>query len=351
MIKIQEYDIYKNDIKSILNLRCDWKKFENKTILITGATGLIGTPLVDMFIYLNLTFSLGLRLLLISRHNQKANYDFVQYIAHDISEPIFFDKKIDFIIHAASNTHPLQYSKYPIETIKTNIFGTWNLLLLQEKNPDCRLLLVTSVEIYGEDILNLKNGFSENDYGYINCNTPRSCYNESKRLSETLCSAFFAEKKNDYVIARISRAYGPTLKADDSKALSQFLQKAINKENIVLKSEGNQLYSYIYSADAASALIFLLLYGKTGEAYNIADEKSKITLKELASMIANYAKTNVTYDIPSEIEKKGYSNIMRSVLNIEKIQRLGWSAQFDIIEGVKRTLLIMQQKKMEDDLL
>lgn len=341
MNTIIDSEFYKEDIKSILKIQSDWNKLKNKTILITGATGLIGTPLVHMLILLNTTFDLGLKLILISRHEHQAEYDFIKYISHDISKPIDIAERIDFIIHAASNTHPNQYSKFPIETITTNIFGTWNLLNLQKKNPRCRLLLISSVEIYGEDILNNEDGFSENSYGYINCNNPRSSYNESKRLSETLCSAFYSEKNLDYVIARISRAYGPTLKKDDSKALSQFLRKAVDKEDIVLKSNGNQFYSYIYSADAASAIIFLLINGKTSEAYNVADPNSKVILKNLAKIIADYAGTKVIFDIPDEVEKKGYSNIQRSVLNTKKIQKLGWKAQFGLRDGIKRTITIM----------
>ena len=344
MDKIIESAIYNEDIQTILKFKCQWEQLRNKTILISGATGLIGTPLVDMLILLNLKFSLGLKLILISRHQKKSKYDFVQYVSHDIFTFFNYDQKIDYIIHAASNTHPLQYSKYPVETISTNVFGTWNLLSLAEQNKDCRFLLVSSCEIYGNDIQNLQNGFSENDYGYIDCNNPRSCYNESKRISETMCAAFLAERNINYVIARLCRSYGPSLKKDDTKALSQFLYNATNKNNIILKSKGNQFYSYIYSADAASALIYLLICGENGNAYNVADNKSNITLKDLAELIASYSGVKVVYELPNEIEKKGYSTAIRSILNSGKINSLGWNAQFDIESGIKRTLELLEKK-------
>ena len=338
MDKIKESEIYKDDIKSILKQVCDWNQLKGKSIMITGATGLIGTVVSDMLIFLNLMFSLELKLFLISRHDKESKYDFVKYISFDISQELHFYEPIDYIIHAASNTHPYQYSNYPIETIKTNTFGTYNLLQLADKNPDCRFILMSSVEIYGNDINTLSDGFTENDFGYINPNDVRSCYNESKRLSETLCAAFASEKNIDYVICRLCRSYGPTIKKDDTKALSQFLRNAINGEDIILKSNGKQYYSYIYSADAASAIIFLMLNGISREAYNIADKKSNITLKDLALLIANYSNTKVIIQMPDKNEQKGYSKAQRAILNPNKIYNLGWLPIYNIQNGLERTI-------------
>ena len=338
--------IYEDDAKIILKQDCDWANLRNKTILISGATGLLGSVLTDMFSLLNEKFSLNLKLLLISRNPSLVSaVPFINYIAHDINlslNNINFENKIDYIIHLASNTHPLLYASDPIKTITTNIFGTYNLLELAAKNPGCRFLLASSVEIYGEDKNVSENGYSEKDAGYIDSNSLRSGYPESKRLSESLCQAYKAEKNVDFVIARLSRCYGPTLRKDDSKVMSQFLKNAVEKKDIVLKSEGNQKFSYLYSADTASAIIFLLLNGKCAEAYNVADRKSEIQIRKLAELIAKISGVKVVKGYPESLEKKGYSVVQNAVLNPAKINQLGWKASFSIEEGIEITLKCMK---------
>ncbi len=347
-MKLYENQLYLEDIKIIEKFNLDFSKLSNSNILITGGTGLIGTVVVDMLNYLNLKYQLNLSIYIISRNKSKASEIFshinktkIFFLEENLLNPLHFSFKIDYVIHAASNTHPILYASDPVGSMTTNIFGAFNLLNVAKENKGCRFILLSSVEIYGEDNLGYENGFSEQDIGYLDCNTVRANYSEGKRASESLCQAFKSQYDVDVVIIRLCRCYGPTLKKDDTKALSQFIQKALNKQDIVLKSEGKQYYSYIYSADAACSIIYLMLKGLTGEAYNVADSKSDITLKDLSEYIAKSAGTKVVFELPEQREASGYSKASRAILNSRKINELGWNALYSISDGINRTLAIL----------
>lgn len=184
-----------------------------------------------------------------------------------------------------------------------------------------RFCFASSNEIYGENRGDAEF-FDENYCGYINANTLRAGYPESKRCGEALCQAYKFQKKLDIVIMRLTRSYGPTMLMSDTKAISQFIKKAIAGENIVLKSAGMQLYSYTYVADAVSGLLTILLKGESGEAYNIAEEHGDIMLKDLAALIAKHGGKEVVFEIPDSIEASGYSTVTKARLDGHKLMKL-----------------------------
>lgn len=345
-----ENKIYQALIESILAQDLDFSLLAGKRVLITGGTGLVGSALVDTLCFLDERFCLGLHLVIVSRSRNKflekiENRKNIEFISHDMAKPFEYGGRIDYALHLAANTHPVAYATNPVETITTNFLGTMNLLELCAKNKGSRFVNVSSVEIYGE---NKSEGFrfSEKDFGYIDCNTLRSGYNESKRLGESLCQAYLSQYGVDFVTARLCRCYGPTLQKDDSKALSQFLFRAVNGEDIVLKSKGEQHFSYIDVFSAIGAIIFIMLKGETGEAYNIADEKQDIKLKDLAELVARIGNVKVVFDLPNETEAKGFSKASVALLDATKLKRLGWKVLFDLKTGIENTMKIMTSIKI-----
>lgn len=345
-------EIYQSDIKQAADLPIGWSDFSGKTILITGATGMIASVIIDILMYRNSRLGeneQGVFIIAVSRNEEKArarfgeywNSNLFKYISYDITQPLPELGEIDYILHAASNTHPRVYSTDPIGTITANVQGTYQLLEYASSHKCKRFLFFSSVEIYGENRNDVEK-FDEKYLGYIDCNTMRAGYPESKRLGETLCHAFSSQKGQRFVIGRFSRVYGPTMAVDDSKAIAQFIKKAVSGEDIVLKSEGNQLYSYTYVVDAAAAVFYLLLYGESGSAYNVADKESDIRLKDLAGLLAQEAGTDVVFELPDQTEKAGYSSATKALLDSSKMESLGWNAFTPIGTGLRKTVQILR---------
>lgn len=331
-------------------LPLDWGRLRRSSILVTGACGLIGTFLIDVLMCRNRLAKDQIKICGVTRNRERAREKFAPYLEEglsflewDVTKPCPEDgMDFDYILHGASNTHPLAYASDPVGTIGGNILGLWHLMELAVSHPPKRLLLLSSVEIYGENRSG-KDSFSEEDLGYLDCNTVRAGYPESKRLSESLCQAFFDQYGVEFVTARLSRVYGPTMRMEDSKALSQFIKNAVRGEDIVLKSEGKQYYSYTYVADAVYALLLILLNGESGKAYNVADEGSDITLRDLAALLAGQAGTQVVYQLPDTREKKGYSTATRAILDAGRLKELGYAARYPIGTGIAHTVSILRE--------
>lgn len=345
--------LYMEDVARTAMLPLPWEKLAGKTVLLSGATGLLGSFLVDVLMSRNES-GMDCCVYALSRNEKRAkdrfsiwNNKHLRFITYDINKP-FFDNSIgktDFILHLASNTHPLQYSTDPIGTITTNIIGLQNILDFAVAHDAERVAFASSNEIYGENRGDVEF-FDEKYCGYIDSNTLRAGYPESKRCGEALCQAYIRQKDLDIVIPRFTRSYGPTMLPSDTKAVSQFIRKAVSGQDIVLKSKGTQYYSFTYMSDAISGLLTVLLRGEKGEAYNIADASSDIMLKDLAAIIADSVKRQVLYEIPEETEKLGYSMATKARLNGNKLKSLGWNPVYTINSGINRTISIL--KSMSD---
>lgn len=345
-MNIFENPIYLQDVAAVGALELPWQELSGRSILISGATGMIGSFLIDVLLHKKL----DVKIYALGRNEEKAKARFARwwqderfcFVACDINRGLTLDvPQVDYVFHAASNTHPVAYATDPIGTITTNIIGTDNLLSFAAEHGTRRVLFASSVEVYGENRGDV-DAFREDYCGYLDCNTLRAGYPESKRAGEALCQAYIRQKGLNVVIPRLARTYGPTMLMSDTKALSQFIKKGIAGEDIVLKSAGTQLFSYTYVADAVSGVLYCLFYGVNGEAYNIADAASDITLRDLAAIIAECVGTKVVFEIPDATEQAGYSTATKAIMTGEKMKELGWRAAFTMKEGLAQTLKILK---------
>ena len=354
-MKLYENDKYMEDLSFVAGIEIPWEKLQDKNVLLSGATGLIGSFFIDVLLYKNTKDGLNCTVYALGRNEQKAKERFSKYcddhhlvfIPYDVTLPLKRDNigTVDYVLHLASNTHPMQYSTDPIGTITTNIIGLQNMLDFAVEHKVTRFAFASSNEIYGENRGDVEL-FNEEYCGYINCNTLRAGYPESKRCGEALCQAYKAQKGLNVVIPRFTRSYGPTMQMSDTKAISQFIKKGIAGEDIILKSLGTQMYSYTYVADAVSGLTTILLKGENGEAYNIAEEHSDIMLKDLAAIIADINGKKVVFEIPDEIEAAGYSTATKARLSGDKLEKLGWKPKYEIKEGIERTVVILREAEL-----
>lgn len=320
------------DIKKVALLPLDWNQIDNSTIMISGGTGFVGSFLSNVFRYRNEYCNAHIKVISLSRRGGKSD-DTVIYLNTDITQTIQYDGQVDYIIHLASNTHPKQYAEDPVGTIITNVVGCDNLLRFAVAKKIKRFVLASSVEIYGQGT---EIPMAEDYCGYIDCNNARSGYNEAKRTCEALCRSYQAQFGVDPVIVRFARVFGADKKVD-TKAMSQFMDKAVNGEDIVLKSKGGQRYSYVYIADAVSGLLKVLLDGRSGEAYNISGEDEGRTLGDYAQLIAGFAGKKVVYEIE---DNASVSKATYALLDINKAKRIGWKPLYKVSEALERTYRI-----------
>lgn len=314
------------------------------SVLVTGASGLIGSCLIDMLMVANEkgrkfdVYAMG-------RNMEKMKVRFskfvdkIHFIEHDIRNPLSDDYFYDYIIHGASNADPKSYALYPVETMLINMNGMENILEYCKKHLETKAILLSTFEVYGNTGKDL---YEESDYGIVDLNLIRSCYPESKRCAEMLVRSYVDEYNVNAVIGRLCSIYGPTMANDDSKAHAQFIKNAVKGEDIVLKSKGKQRRTYCYVMDAVTGVFYVLEKGTVGEAYNISYEDSNASIAEVAQTVAEIAGTKVVFNLPDDIELKGFSKPQNCILVNSKLKSLGWKGFYSLDKGLCETIGIMK---------
>ena len=314
-------------------------------VLVTGASGLIGSCIIDLLMLANENgrnfeiFALGRNAdKLKKRFSAFEESNLLHFLEQDIQIPLDYSIQYDYIVHGASNADPRNYALFPAETLLINIEGAKNVLDYCKGHKSTKVIMLSSFEIYGNTGKDIN---VETDTGVINQNLIRSCYPESKRCMEILTRCYVDEFHVNAVIGRLCSIYGPTMTKDDSKAHAQFFRNVLRGEDIVLKSNGEQRRSYCYVLDAVTGIFSILEKGAAGMAYNISNEKSIVTIADMANIIAKFSGKKVVFKLPDDIETKGFSKPQNCILDNQKIKTLGWSGRYNIDDGLKECFEIL----------
>ncbi len=325
--------IFEEDIKNIIN-DFDMSVFDGKTILVTGATGLIGKLCVKSL----LNSGYNTQVIALVRDEEKAKNIFgeskrLTYLVQDINQRINTTRRVDYIIHAASTTSSKDFVEKPVETIYTAINGSRNVLEFAKNKRLEGMVYLSSLEIYG---VNEKENIKEEDYGYIDILNPRSSYSESKKMVETMCISYGTEYGIPVKIARLAQTFGAGVSISDNRVFAQFAKAIINKENIILHTKGETKRNYCYTTDAVRGIFTILTKGENNNAYNVANENSYCSISEMAHLLENEY-TKVEYKI-DEVNR-GYNPTVKIALNTEKLNALGWEAKVNLKEMFDRLIM------------
>ena len=341
-----------DDLDRIINNLPELRMLEDQSILITGAGGLICSSVADILIRYNHLYNKAVKVYLAGRSatNMKARFGehiddktifFVPYDATD--DQVSLPEGIDYIIHGASNAYPKMIINEPVETMMSNFTGLLKLFEYAKDNGTKRVVYISSSEVYGQN--NNSKPTKETEYGYIDLLNPRNSYSVGKQAAETLCVSYSDEYGVESVIIRPGHIYGPTASQKDNRVSSAWAYSVARGENIVMKSDGAQIRSYCFCLDCASAVLVVLLKGRSGCAYNVSNPTSVISIKQMAEILSRNAGVELKIEAPSEEEKKGFNPMRNSSLDSELLQELGWKGQFDAEMGFAHTVQIIKETK------
>lgn len=336
---------YREDLKNALNGTVNFRKIYKKSILIAGATGLIGSFMADLLLYANRMEHAQIEIYLLARDGKRIKERFVSslgdarlhFVIQDVVKPLELMQPVDYIVHAAGDGFPSAFRTHPVETMTPVLLGTYQLLQYAKENRIKNFLYVSSGEVYGK-VSKEKQAFTEGEYGYLDSMDVRSCYPMAKRCAETLCVSFWEQYHVNIVVARPSHTYGACTSIHDNRATVQFLNNAGAGDNIILHSAGKQMRSYTYVADCVSGILTVLLNGENKAVYNIANAVSRVTIADFAEILAKKAGTDCIKKEPDEDEKKEHTPIEYAVLDSSRLERLGWRGQYDIDRGIENML-------------
>ena len=334
---------YNEDLARVIN-KFDFSGLKNKSVMITGGLGLIGSAVADLLFAANKIKNLNIKIFIASRSEEKfnkryGNIEDINFIYYDALEQINFNEYFDYIIHCAGLASPDMYVNFPVETLMTSVDSVRNLLEYCKNKNVMRFLYVSSSEVYG--LKKEEKAFIENMYGTIDIDNVRSSYAIGKITSEVLCRSYLKEYNVDCVIVRPGHIFGPTASEKDKKVSSEFAYLAAQGKSLTLKSSGLQKRSYCYTLDCAAAILVSLIKGVAGESYNIGHDEIT-SIKEMAGYMAEAGGVELSVSNPTESELKAFNPMNNSSLDIQKIKDIGYQDSFSVREACRHTIEIIR---------
>lgn len=346
--------ILQEDLISIAESDLPLTTLAGSTILVTGATGLIGSIFIKSLLCCNRLKNTDIKIKALARSEKKAksvfgrllNLDNLEMIYGDITEEIVVDGKVDYIIHGASVTNSKMMVTEPVNTIKTTMDGTYSILKLADEKKVKGMVYLSSMEAYGSPDPSLEK-VTEKDLGYIDCLNVRSCYSEGKRMAECLCACYAHQYGVPVKIARLAQTFGAGVSYNETRVFAQFARSFIEGKNIVLHTKGESTGNYCYTADCIRALIYILISGEAGEAYTVVNPETTITIGDMACMISDMSggRIKTVFDIPEDALQYGYAPTVKMHLSADKLMSLGWKPTYDLPQMYKRLINSMKISK------
>lgn len=325
--------VIKKDLEIFVNSFCFEEEIKNKTFLITGSTGLIGSTLIKCLLEVDKVKKLGIKIVSIARSKNKAYSIFgnspIIWYYQDMMDPLVLDSclNVDYVIQCASSTSSRFYVEHPVETINTAFLGTNNLLRYSVENKVKGFVYLSSLESYGT-IMD-KEEIIETDMGYINPLDVRSGYSLGKRMVECLCHSYAKEYGLNVTIARLTQTFGAGVSLEDNRVFAQFSKSIIKNEPIIMHTTGESSKPYCYTVDAVRAILYMLFKGESGQAYNVANSDSYISIHDLAVFLCNDFNKNCNVIVELK-DNMGYAPITKLNLNTEKLKSLGWKPLYSL---------------------
>uniref|UniRef100_I5AW65 Nucleoside-diphosphate-sugar epimerase n=1 Tax=Eubacterium cellulosolvens (strain ATCC 43171 / JCM 9499 / 6) TaxID=633697 RepID=I5AW65_EUBC6 len=326
----------------------DWERFRDTTILITGATGLIGSNFVHALAYNSREKDLNMKLILPVRNESLAKELFgdcpVEIFHYELGDVLGLDVPVDYVVHLASPTSSKFFMEKPVDTILANLEGNRALLDWAAAHPVKKYVELSTMEVYGFPSKGHK--VKEYELGAFETMNARNSYPIAKQAAEALCNGYYVQYGVPAVILRATQTFGPGVKYEDGRVFAEFMRCAVEKRDIVLKSDGSTERCYLYTADAVSAILVALLKGEPGQAYTVANKDTYCSIREMAELVAEEiagSRIKVIFDIAEDVEKLGYAKTLYMDLDTGKMEALGWRSSCDLRQMYERMIESMQE--------